>query len=204
MIWLILINILFLILVGKYILDILLVVWCNLFYGVPYVPTKMKRVKELIRELENAWGSHPGGVKSTLRFASYPRGVALRVIELGSGDGRVSVEMVKRFKVKALGLEKNKLLLLMARTRAKLAFRKKGEVKFVNRDLFAEPLIGYNVVYIYLLPWMIEKLRQRFETDLAKGSLVISFDYPLESKKFKMIKILGRGKQKIAIYQKIK
>lgn len=175
------VNVIFLVLVLKYVLDLVLVVWCNFWYGVPYVPTNMKVIRQLVKEVELKEGS--------------------KVVELGSGDGRVLVELAKKFKIKALGVEKNSLLRLMAKLRAKLTPFKKGEVKFIDGDLFTFDLKGYDVVYLYLLPWMIERLRGDLEKKLKKGALVISFDYPLKSDKFVMEKLIGTGKQKIAVYK---
>lgn len=177
------INLIFLSFVIKYTLDILLVVWCNLVYGVPYVPTDGGLIGEVAKRVKMTRGQ--------------------KLIELGSGDGRMSSEFARRYPITAVGYEKNKFLLLVARWRAKVTSFKRGKVKFVDDDLFVVDLKRADVVYIYLLPWMIEKLKAKLEA-MKTGARVVSFDYPLKSERFEMVDLIGKGKRKVAVYSKLK
>ena len=180
--WLVLgLNLIFLFLIWKYLMDIVLVFWGNIFYGVPYVPTRQKLLRELMRKL-------------TLKRGQ-------KALELGSGDGRVAVMLARHFPIKVLGVERMRWLLWSSRVRAFLTPFKKGEVRFERRDLFKMSLRGYDLVYMYLLPVMMERLRERLEKQLRKGAMVVSFDYPLLSKKFLLWEEIGK-RQKIRIYKK--
>ncbi len=180
--WLILgINLIFLLLVLKYLMDIVLVFWGNIFYGVPYVPTKTPLLKELMKKLKLKKGQ--------------------KVLELGSGDGRVSVLLAKNFPVRVLGVERMRWLLWSSKARAFVTPFKKGKVRFERRDLFETSFKGYDLIYMYLLPAMMERLERNL-SELRKGAMVVSFDYPLLSKRFTLWEEIGR-RQKMRIYKRV-
>lgn len=165
----------------KYVMDIVLVIWCMKKYGVPYAPSSMGMVKKMV-----------GGL---------PLKSGMKIVELGSGDGRVSVEIVRRFKVEVVGVELNSWLLFWSRVRAAISI-KKGKVRFIKKDLFKVSFKEVDGVYMYLLPVMIKKLLPRLERELKKGSLVMSFDYPMgESKRFELVQKI-EGRRAMWIYRK--
>ncbi len=178
----VIINLIFILWVVKYLIDILLVFWGNIFYGVPYVPTKHGLIKEAVKSLKLKKGQ--------------------KVIELGSGDGRVSIMFAKEHPVEVLGVEKIRWLLWNSRLRALLTPFKKGRVRFERKDLFRVSLKEVDVVYMYLLPWMIKKLIPRIEKELKKGALIVSFDYLVQSEKLLLWEEIGK-RQKIRVYKRL-
>ncbi len=135
--------------------------------GSPYVPTKRKQV-ELI-----------------LKNAKFKKGQYL--IEIGSGDGRLSTMATKLYGVKALGIDINPMLIKYAKLKARLA--RATHVQFKRANILHEDLTKADVIYIFLMPELIKKLEPQL-SHLRKKTLVIShgFKVPyLEKKKIQTI-----------------
>ncbi|HVF63940.1 MAG TPA: class I SAM-dependent methyltransferase [Casimicrobiaceae bacterium] len=100
------------------------------------------------------------------------------VVDLGSGDGRLVLTAVTRFKAKGgFGVDIEAPLVADANERA----RKEGvadRVKFHVRDLFETKVGEASVVTLYLLPTSVPKLEPKLMAELAPGSRVVSHDYP--------------------------
>jgi Methyltransferase domain len=124
----------------------------------PYVPTPWVIVDEILKL---------GGV-----------GPNDYVVDLGSGDGRLVLTAVTRFKARGgFGVDIEAPLVADANERA----RKEGvadRVKFHVRDLFETPVGEASVVTLYLLPTSVPKLEPKLLAELAPGSRVVSHDYP--------------------------
>lgn len=124
----------------------------------PYVPTPWVIVDEILKL---------GGV-----------GPNDYVVDLGSGDGRLVLTAVTRFKARGgFGVDIEAPLVADANERA----RKEGvadRVQFYVRDLFETRVGEASVVTLYLLPTSVPKLEQKLLAELAPGSRVVSHDYP--------------------------
>ena len=100
------------------------------------------------------------------------------VVDLGSGDGRLVLTAVTRFKAKGgFGVDIEAPLVADANDRA----RRDGvadKVKFHVRDLFDTKVGEASVVTLYLLPTSVPKLEPKLLAELAPGSRVVSHDYP--------------------------
>jgi hypothetical protein len=124
----------------------------------PYVPTPWVIVDEILKL---------GGV-----------GPNDYVVDLGSGDGRLVLTAVTRFRARGgFGVDIEPALVADANERA----RKEGvadRVKFHVRDLFETRVGEASVVTLYLLPTSVPKLEPKLLAELAPGSRVVSHDYP--------------------------
>lgn len=124
----------------------------------PYVPTPWVIVDEILKL---------GGVGSN----DY-------VVDLGSGDGRLVLTAVSRFKAKGgFGVDIEAPLVADANERA----RKAGiadRVQFHVRDLFETNVADASVVTLYLLPTSVPKLEGKLLRELKPGARVVSHDYP--------------------------
>ena len=98
-------------------------------------------------------------------------------IDLGCGDGRAVVVASKDFQLQATGVDINPVLTLIARVRLALL---RQPAKIITGDLYEQDLTKTNIVYIYGLPKAIAtSLKQKMETELAPGSLIISYNFSL-------------------------
>ena len=101
-----------------------------------------------------------------------------RLVDLGSGDGRIVIEAAKRFGARGLGVEIDPNLVERARDNAKRA-GVESLTQFEVRDLFETDLHGVSVVTMYLLPEVNLKLLPRFIDQLKPGARIVSHDYDL-------------------------
>ncbi len=124
----------------------------------PYVPTPWVIVDEIMKLAGVGPGDH--------------------VIDLGSGDGRLVLTAVTRYKAKSgFGVDIEAPLVAQANEAA----RKAGvaeRVAFQVRDLFDTPVNEATVVTLYLLPTSVPKLQGRLLAELPAGARVVSHDYP--------------------------
>jgi SAM-dependent methyltransferase len=122
----------------------------------PYVPTPQVVVDHM---LELA-GVKPGD----------------RVIDLGSGDGRLVIAAARKYGANGIGIEIDPRLVQRsneAARRAGLADR----VKFLQQDLFETDFSEANVLTLYLLPDVNLALRPKILADMKPGARVVSHDY---------------------------
>lgn len=132
--------------------------------GSPYVPTKSKKILEI------------------LKYAYLKKGKLF--IELGSGDGRIVRWAVKEYHVKGIGVDINPLLIFWS----KILGGK--NVKFEVKNIFDTDLKKADYIYLFLMPKLIEKLTFKMEKELKKGSIVISHGFPIKGWEKKLYKKL--------------
>lgn len=104
-------------------------------------------------------------------------GPADRVIDLGSGDGRIVITAARRFGARGLGVEIVPDLVVRSRENAKRA-GVADRAEFREQDLFATDLSGASVITMYLLPEVNLQLRPRLLA-LAPGTRIVSHDWDM-------------------------
>ncbi len=98
--------------------------------------------------------------------------------ELGSGWGGPSIALA-RFHPQAriIGIERSPLPLFWSRTRA--AFAAIPNVEFRRRDLFEENFHDADVLFCYLSPEIMIRLKEKCERELRPGTLLISHAFAM-------------------------
>jgi len=110
--------------------------------------------------------------------------------DLGSGDGRILVEVAKKG-IKVVGIEKNRLLNRFARRNTK-NFK---NVKIIQADLFKQKINDASVIVAYLSQKITERLQKKIEKEAKKGTRIILIDHefldwePVKVKKLGLIPI---------------
>src|SRR5581483_10402008 len=98
------------------------------------------------------------------------------VYDLGSGDGRVLITAVQRFKARAVGIELDSDLARQSMDKiARLGLQ--GDAKVINADVRTVDLSPADVVIMYLETDSNEKLRPKLEQSLRPGARVVSHEY---------------------------
>ena len=98
------------------------------------------------------------------------------LVDLGSGDGRISIRAARRFGTRGFGVEIEPHLVQSARDEA----RKQGvsdKVTFETRDLFGTDLGRATVITAYLLPSLNLRLRPQLFEQLKPGSRILTHDF---------------------------
>jgi len=116
--------------------------------------------------------SKPEEVLSMLEVSNLKR--TDKIVDLGSGDGRL-VLAASRVCEKAVGIEINPFLNVFARVIEILSAN--GDVEFKNKSYWQENLGEYDVVFMYLLPSDIAKLKIKLEKELEKGARVVTHSF---------------------------
>jgi len=103
------------------------------------------------------------------------------LIDLGSGDGRLVIAAVAKYKARGgMGVEIDRSRVKDATDQAKKA-GVADRVTFVAGDLFVADIEQATVVTLYLLPSMMGDVEAKLRKELKPGTRVVSHDYPLPS-----------------------
>jgi cyclopropane fatty-acyl-phospholipid synthase-like methyltransferase len=101
------------------------------------------------------------------------------VYDLGSGDGRIVIRAAKKYGVRAVGIEMDRLLLAQARQDAKAA-GVSHLVEFRAEDAMKVDLSKATVVTLYMLPWFNEAMKPSFKRYLKPGARIVAHDFGIE------------------------
>lgn len=126
------------------------------YISVPFVPTPMEVVREMLRVA----GLKPGET----------------VLDLGCGDGRVLVVAAKEFGARAIGIELRTDLV----SKAALNAIKEGvrdKILIIHGNFFELRLPPADVIFLYLLTSVNERLRPKLEREAKPGTRIVSHDF---------------------------
>lgn len=124
------------------------------FRGAPWVPTKN------------------GDVERFLRLAELKTDAV--VYDLGCGDGRI-VRAATTAGARATGFELSLLPYCMAKLRL---VGTSGVVRF--NDFWRANLRDADVIYFFLMPAIVEKMKVKLERELKPGAKVIAYVWPID------------------------
>ena len=119
----------------------------------------------------------PDAVVERMLYLAQPK-AGERLVDLGSGDGRIVIEAAKRYGAKGYGVDIDPRLVKLATENAKRA-GVESLASFEVKDLFETDLRGVSVVTMYLLPEVNLQLVPRFIEQLKPGARIVSHDYDL-------------------------
>jgi SAM-dependent methyltransferase len=101
-----------------------------------------------------------------------------RLIDLGSGDGRIVIEAAKRYGTRGLGVDIDPRLVERAQANARKA-GVEALARFEVKDFYELDLRGASIVSAYLLPEVNLKLMPRLLEQLAPGARIVTHDYDM-------------------------
>jgi cyclopropane fatty-acyl-phospholipid synthase-like methyltransferase len=132
--------------------------------------------------------SEPADYREEIPFVPTPIEVVDKMLELaeikkddvlydlGSGDGRIVIRAAKKYGIRAIGIEMDRLLLDKARKDAKSAGV--GHlVQFRAEDAMKADLSKATVVTLYMLPWFNEAMKPSFKKYLKPGARIVAHDF---------------------------
>ena len=131
--------------------------------------------------------SRPAVIEQMLDLAQLTP--ADRVVDLGSGDGRIIIAAAKRG-ARALGVEYEADMVALSRRNAE-AEGVADRAQFVQGDMFEADFSGATVLALFLLPENLKRLAPKF-AKLAPGTRIVSNTYRIEGwKEATTIEIAG-------------
>jgi protein-L-isoaspartate O-methyltransferase len=98
------------------------------------------------------------------------------VYDLGCGDGRIVITAAREFRAKGVGVELSKNLADEAREQVE-RLGLKNRVTIIHGDLLEVDLRPADVVTLYLLTSVNDRLKPIFERELRPGARVVSHDF---------------------------
>jgi len=129
-----------------------------MWYDVPFVPTP----EVVVRRMLQLAGVKPGEV----------------VYDLGSGDGRIVVIAAREFGARAYGIEIRRDLYEQSMARIKdLGLADRASI--INASFFDVNLAEADVITMYLLTSVNERLRPKLERELRPATRVVSHDFEI-------------------------
>ncbi|KAL7456401.1 hypothetical protein ACHAWC_008286 [Mediolabrus comicus] len=141
--------------------------------GAPYLPTfgnKLDIMFDLIRKHVSSSSSSSMSTPSLLKF-----------VDLGSGDGRVVFRAAREgIFHKSVGYEINPALHMWAKLRQMVTPKYWSSTQFYLGDLWKIRLHNFDVVAVYGLYPIMERLGKKLQQELKPGSIVVSnvFEIP--------------------------
>ncbi len=135
-----------------------------------------------------------GDVERILKLAEIKTGEVF--YDLGCGDGRL-VGVASRAGAKASGFDISLLPYLLARLR--LA-REKGNPKIIFKNFFKQDLSKADIVYLFLTPPVMTKVKDKLVAGLKKGTRVISYAFAIPGLEL-VVKDTAPGRPNIYLYR---
>ncbi|MEM3615285.1 MAG: methyltransferase domain-containing protein [Candidatus Methanomethylicia archaeon] len=100
------------------------------------------------------------------------------VYDLGAGDGRVLFIAAREFKARAVGVEIRPQLVKQIEDRISME-NLQGRVKIIHGNFFNVNISDADVVFLYLLTSVNERLKPKLEKELKPGARVVSHDFEM-------------------------
>ncbi len=100
-----------------------------------------------------------------------------RVVDLGSGDGRLVFAAARKGVDEAVGYEIHPLLVWRSKVLAKLL--RLPQATFRAQSFWDVSLSEFNVVFVYQLPRVMIRLAKKFSEELPPGARIISNSFEL-------------------------
>lgn len=115
-------------------------------------------------------------VEAMLKLAKVKKGDVL--YDLGSGDGRIPITAAKTYGIRAVGIDIDPERIAEAKANAREA-GVTDSVTFRQADLFQSDFSEANVVTLYLLQSLNEKLRPKLLAELRPGTRIVSHAFSM-------------------------
>ncbi len=135
-----------------------------IFGGGPFVPTPYPAVKKV------------------LKCAGIKKGD--RVYDIGAGDNRFIHFAAKDYGAKGTGFEIDPFVYFIARFK-QIFFKWKGEI--IRGNFLKHDISDADIVICYMLPRSLKKFQKKFDRELKKGTLVVSYAFHIGDWKPKKI-----------------
>lgn len=152
-------ELIWLILAGLFLLIGMLWLLVPAFHGLPWVPTREKRIRRALELAE-------------LRPEE-------TLYDLGAGDARVLVMAALEFRARAVGIEVGPVQCALGWLRILLS-RASGRARVRWGNFYKADLTAADVVFVYLTSSQTSRLQPLLERDLRPGARVVSVaaDFP--------------------------
>lgn len=98
--------------------------------------------------------------------------------ELGSGDGATLITAAEEFGAKGVGIEIDPIRVFISKIRVKLG-GSNGSVDIIRKNFFDVDLHDATVIFVYLVPTALIRLKFKFASELKPGTKIVSYRYQI-------------------------
>lgn len=123
------------------------------------------------------WRTGDDKAREILKFAKVTKEDV--VYELGSGEGRVLIMAAKEFGAKGVGIEIDPLRAFISKILL-MANGVSSKVKIIRGNFFEKDLSQASVVFVYLVPKTLNRLKPKFFKELKPGTRIVSYRYEMD------------------------
>lgn len=121
------------------------------------------------------WTTSKAVSRKLLRLAKVKKGDIF--YELGSGEGTTVLIAAKEFHAQCIGIEIDPMRTIISRVRLFIAGEKNVEI--FQKNFFTVDFSPATVVYIYLVPKALLRLKKKLLKELKPGTRVVSYKYEI-------------------------
>ena len=145
-------------------------------FGAPFEPTSERKLKRIIK------------------LAKIKKGE--KAVDLGSGDGRIVIEMAKKG-AEAHGFEINPILVYISRRNIKRAGLQ-GKAFIHWKSFWNENLGNYDLIVMFQFHTVMKRLKEKLKKEIKNKTRVVSYYWKLPNMK------ITKKDQNIFLYKNIK
>ncbi len=100
------------------------------------------------------------------------------VYDLGSGDGTALLTAAKEFGASGVGIEIDPLRAAIAKARIRTA-KLQDKIRIIRQNFFNVPISDSSVIFVYLVPKALLRLKKKFLSELKPGTRIVSYRYEI-------------------------
>jgi len=100
------------------------------------------------------------------------------VYDLGSGDGTTLIIAAKEFGARGVGIEIDPLRFFIS-SMLLHSNRLSDKVRIIRKNFYDVNISKASVVFVYLVPRVLEKLKPKFFRELRQGTIIVSYRYKM-------------------------
>lgn len=100
------------------------------------------------------------------------------IYDLGSGDGSALLTAAEEYGAKGVGIEIDPSRVWISQFRAQFQ-SEKDKVHFLKQNFFDVELSDATVIFVYLVPKALLRLKFKFAKELTPGTRIVSFRYQI-------------------------
>ncbi|OGH24267.1 MAG: hypothetical protein A3B47_04765 [Candidatus Levybacteria bacterium RIFCSPLOWO2_01_FULL_39_24] len=101
------------------------------------------------------------------------------VYDLGCGDGTALIIGAKEFGARGVGIEIDPLRALISTLMIHI-MRVQDKVRIIRKNFYDVNISKASIVFVYLVPRVLQKLRSKFLKELRPGTVIISYRYKIK------------------------
>ncbi|RNA29876.1 hypothetical protein BpHYR1_029473 [Brachionus plicatilis] len=148
-------------------------------HALPYVPATTKQIENVFKAVKGY------SLEKSLTKKAPSKTNVVRLIDLGSGDGRIVFDAAERG-YHATGVELNTMLYLYSKFKTFTAWKNKSGLfrpVFKRADFWKVNMTQYDLIVVFGVQGMMKDLASKLKEEMKPDCLIVSCRFPISSYK---------------------